>query len=158
MKNQITQHANLIKLKSKFKAKFSILALVAVIALAGTACKKYPDGPEFSLHTKTERVAQNWKVGQALDSSRDVTTNYNKYYLDLTKSGGATLTAQYTFAGTVYDYSTGGSWAFVNDKANISFNFSNNNASGVYVILKLEQDEMWLKQDAGSLELHFVPQ
>jgi 5'(3')-deoxyribonucleotidase len=134
------------------------LAMVAISIVSITACKKYPDGPLISFHTKTERVANNWKVAQALDNGSDVTSDYNKYELDLSKNGGASLTAKYRFLGTDYDFVTTGNWVFVSNKEKIAFDFNNNDADGVYQILKLEEDEMWLKKDGGTLELHFVTQ
>jgi hypothetical protein len=46
---------------------------------------------------------------------------------------------------------------FLSDKEKISFDFANDDADGVYEILKLKEDEMWLKEDRGSKEFHFVP-
>ena len=136
-----------------------LFALIAMLFITTfTACKKYPDGPGISLRSRSERVANNWKVGQAYDNGKDVTGDYNKYDLNLTKSGGASLTAKYSFAGTAFDYTTTGTWAFVNNDEKISFDYSNNSADGVYKILKLKENEMWLHEDGGSLELHLVTQ
>jgi len=140
------------------KRKINILLIASALFAFLPACKKYPDGPLISFHSKAERVANAWKVGQALDNGNDVTSDYNKYYLNLLQGGGANLTAKYTVFGTDYEYYTNGRWSFVDDKNKISFDFDNDNADGVYQILKLEEDEMWLKKDGGTLEFHFVPQ
>jgi hypothetical protein len=129
------------------------------VLLSITACTKYPDGPAISLRSRTERIANNWKIGQAFNSSGgDVTSGYTKYQLNLSHTGSASLYANYQVFGTTYTYSTNGTWAFVNDESKISFVYSNNDANGVYQILKLKETELWLKKDDGSLELHLVPQ
>lgn len=136
--------------------KRHILPLCIIFIICFTACKKYPDGPAFSLRSKTERVANSWKVGQALDSGSDVTSDYNKYELDLGKSGSANLSVEYTFLGNKYKYTTTGRWAFVSNKEKLSFDFDNDDADGVYTILRLKEDEMWIKKDGGTVELHLV--
>ena len=137
------------------KGKILLSALV-ILLLTSTACQKYPEGPLLSIHSKTERVANQWKVAQALDNGQDITSDYSQYELNLTKKGGANLTAKYVVLGSTFEYVTEGKWVFVNDKEKISFDYDNNDADGVYRILKLEEDEMWLKEDTGSKELHLV--
>jgi hypothetical protein len=66
--------------------------------------------------------------------------------------------AKYTFAGIDYEYSTSGDRSFVNNKEKISFNYNFDSADGAYQILRLNENEMWLKEHEGTLELHFVSQ
>jgi hypothetical protein len=138
------------------KKRRILLLIPAAILLCVTACKKYEDGPAFSLRSKSERVENKWKIGQALEDGKDVTADYNKYDLDLTRNGGASLTAEYKIATGTFQYTTNGHWSFVSDKDKISFDFDNDDADGVYIILKLKEKEMWLKEDGGDTELHFV--
>lgn len=144
---------NKVKMKH---VKFFLSSALVVILLSVTGCQKYPEGPLVSIRTKTERVANQWKVGQALDNGSDVTSNYNMFELRLTKKGGATLSLKYTALGSTLEYTTEGQWSFVNNKEDISFDYDNNDADAVYRILKLEEEEMWLKQDNTSVELHLV--
>ena len=133
---------------------FAVVAILVIVA----SCKKYPEGPWLSLRSKAERVANNWKIAEALNNSgSDITTDYNEYELDLSRSGSASLLAKYSFFGTDFNYSTSGTWVFVDDKDKISFDFENNAADGVYSIRRLEEKEMWLRKDDNSVEFHFVP-
>lgn len=143
------------KLKSKIAMFFSV---IAIALFAFTSCDTYPEGPLISLVSKTDRVANNWKVAQAFDNGTDVTADFNQYELNLAKNGIAELTAKYVFLGVNFDYTTNGTWSFVSDSEKISFNYENNSADGVYQILKLKTNEMWLKEDGGTLELHCVTQ
>ncbi len=136
--------------------KGKILILAVIMSFSFVGCNKYPDGPAVSLRTKTERVANSWKVAQALENGNDVTSDYNQFDLDLSKKGEAKLSANFTVFGADYQYTTSGSWSFVNTKESISFDFENDDADGVYTILKLKEDEMWLKRNGDNVELHFV--
>jgi len=145
--------------KGMFKTKLTVAVLfLALVATTFTSCENYPDGPLISLVSKTERVTNNWKIAQAFDASVDVTSNFDQYELNLSKDGTAKLTAQYVFLGVNFDFVTNGTWSFVNDSQKISFDYENDGADGVYQILKLKEDEMWLKEDDGTLELHYVTQ
>lgn len=153
----LCSNANGNEQKGKLKSKIAMFFSVIAIALfAFTSCETYPEGPLISLVSKTDRVTNSWKVAQALDNGTDVTANFNQYELNLAKDGTAELTAKYVFLGVNFDYTTNGTWAFVSDSEKISFNYENDNADGVYQILKLKENEMWLKEDGGTLELHLV--
>ncbi|NDP22344.1 MAG: hypothetical protein GZ091_14870 [Paludibacter sp.] len=136
----------------------SLILLLTIVSVSFTSCSKYPDGPIVSLVSRAERVANNWKVGQAFDDGKDVTANYNQYEMDLTKAGAASLTAKYTVLGVTFDFTTSGTWSFISNFEKITFDFDNNSSDGVYKILRLTENEMWLKEDAGTLELHYVTQ
>jgi len=137
--------------------KKSILSVVIVLLMCITACKKYSEGPMLSLRSKAERVANNWRIAQALDNGSDVTSQYNKFELDLSKGGTAMLSAEYTIFNSDFKYTTEGNWVFVSNKEKISFDFENDDADGVYTILRLKEKEMWLKKDGDTVELHLVP-
>jgi len=134
-----------------------LISAIAVLFLSLVGCSKYEEGPALSLRTKTARVTNNWKVAQALENGSDVTPDYNKFELTMTKTGSASLSAEFTFFGTKYKYTTNGKWVFVSNKEKLSFDYDNDEADAVYTILKLKENEMWMKQDGSSLELHLVP-
>lgn len=138
--------------------KILLHALVLMVLTSLVSCSKYADGPMLSLRTKTQRVANQWKVAKAIENGADVTNDYNKFELNLDKGGGASLSVEYTFFGDAIKYTTEGSWVFVDGKDKISFDFENDDADGVYTILRLKEKEMWLNKDGSNLELHFVPQ
>lgn len=135
----------------------SIIAMVLASGLLAFGCQEYPEGPIVSIIPKADRVANDWKVGEALDNGTNVTADYTKYELVLTKGGSANLTANYSVLGIAYDFTTDGTWQFMSNEEKISFDFNNDAADGIYEILKLENNNMWLKKDGGTLELHFVP-
>ncbi|MEX2595934.1 MAG: hypothetical protein WEC59_03310 [Salibacteraceae bacterium] len=128
---------------------------IALMTLIG--CSKYPDGPMLSVRGKTERVANDWRVGEAIDNEKDVTDQYHRYEYNMTKDGKVTLTAEYTILGIDYNVVTEGVWAFLNNNEKISFDYEDENQNRDYVILKLEEKEMWLLEDNGTLELHLIP-
>jgi hypothetical protein len=133
-----------------------LVALVLLSAIFMSSCSKYEEGPGLSLRSKKARVVNNWKIAQAISDGKDVTSDYNKYELNLTDNYNATLSADYVFFGSTYTYITQGTWSFVDDKKMIACDFAEDSADGVYVILKLKENEMWVKKVDEDLELHFV--
>lgn len=139
------------------KLAMSIIILI-LVSIAFTSCNNYPKGSILSFTSKKNRVTNEWKNVKALENSTDITSNYNKYELNLSKDGNAKLIANYKFLGVDFDFETNGTWAFMNDSKKIYFNYDNDSADGIYQILKLEKNEMWLKKEGEALELHYVTQ
>ena len=132
-----------------------LFALLAGSALTG--CKKYDDGPLFSLRSREERVANDWRIDRAMDGSSDVTSYFNNYELRMTRDHDATLTANYTLFGADFDFSTSGTWDFENHSEDLRLDFSNDDADETWEILRLKETELWLHEKGGDLELHLVP-
>lgn len=129
-------------------------AVLATVVLA--SCNKYEEGPAVSLRTKKARVENTWKIGQALRNGDDVTSDYDEYTLRLTKDGDANLAALYTAGNFSYETETDGTWEFKNSKENIFLNFTDDDFDREYQILKLENDDMWIREIGGEDELHLV--
>ncbi len=132
------------------------IALIALIGITATACNKYEDGPKISLASKKSRVENTWKIGQALRNGEDVTSDYDEYTLSLTKDGDAKLAALYTLGNFSYETETDGTWEFKEQKENLFLNFQDDDFDNTYQILKLEKDDMWLREIGGEDELHLV--
>ncbi len=137
--------------------KIAILFTV-IIFLSLTSCNKYEDGPVLSFVSRNERIANTWKMDKALDNGVDVTSSYDRYIVTLTKSGSASLTAHFTLLSLEYDYVTNGTWNFTSNDDKLELNYENDFADAVYIILKLKEKELWLRQENKELELHLSPE
>ena len=134
----------------------SMIALVAVTGLMG--CKKYDDGPMFSLRSREERISNTWRIDRAMTGSDDVTSAFDQYELRLTKDHDASLTATYTLFGTDFSFTTSGTWSFENKDEDLRLDFEDGDADETYQILRLKETELWLREKGGDLELQLVPQ
>jgi hypothetical protein len=137
--------------------KVAILFTV-LLFLALTSCNKYEDGPVLSFVSRNERIANTWKMDKALDNGVDVTSSYDRYIVTLTKSGSASLTAHFTLLSLEYDYVTNGTWNFTSNDDKLELNYENDLVDATYVILKLKEKELWLRQENTELELHLAPE
>jgi len=133
-----------------------ILTMGVLLTVAIVGCNKYEDGPGISLQSKKERVANTWKIEQALRDGEDVTSDYDEFTLRTTKDGDAELAALYSFGAFSFEYETMGTWQFETDKENISFDYQDDDADVTYQILRLEEDNMWLREKGGEDELHLI--
>jgi len=150
--------SNLNKQKSKSHSlNLFTLLMVAIVIFSATACKKYEDGPVISLASRTSRVANDWKIGEAFDNGNNVTSSFTQYDLNLTTGGSATLTANYSLLGVEINFVSTGTWKFGSNQEQIVFDYDNDIADAVYRILRLKENELWLSQDGKSLELHLIP-
>lgn len=126
----------------------------ALLLLVLTGCKKYDEGPAISLKSKKARVANTWIIDKAYSKGVDVTKDYDEFILKTTVDGDATLAALYSIGAFSFEYETNGTWQFENNKENIAFDYKNDAADKTYQILKLEIDNMWLREKGGEDELH----
>jgi hypothetical protein len=131
-----------------------LLGLLAVLPLTG--CKKYPDGPGVSIVSKKMRVENTWIVAKATEDGQDVSSSYDPYTLTLTRDGDATLEADYFFFGVHYVVITNGTWTFLNDAMNIMFDFEDDSQDAEYQILRLTDDQFWLRRVGADLELQLA--
>jgi hypothetical protein len=131
--------------------KSIILTLVAVIL--STGCK-YEEGPAISLRTKKARMENTWNIEKAMDDGEDVTDSYDNYTLRLDKTGDASLTASYSYGPFAYTGTTDGTWDFTNDKNDLKLDFEDDDADMEFQILKLTNEELWLREKGEDLELH----
>lgn len=115
----------------------NILPLILIIVSSLTSCKKYEEGPAFSLRSKTARVANTWKLESYSINGVDNTSslaniNYTEFY---DKDGN------YSYNTSVGSGS--GKWEFQSDKEQIKRSGVSSQSSETLYILKLKEKEFW---------------
>jgi hypothetical protein len=138
------------------KTAIALIALTVGTALT-TGCGKYEDGPDFSLRSRKERIANTWQVEKATDGGNDVTSSFDQYELQMLRDGAATLAALYHIGDLSFEFQTNGTWDLVNKDEDLQLDFENNAADETWEILRLKEKELWLHEKDGDLELHLIP-
>jgi hypothetical protein len=119
-----------------------------------TGCKKYEDGPVFSIYSKKSRVVNLWKVDKYIDNTGiDHTSDFDNFTVEFKKNDNY----NYTNNGVVVQT---GSWQFSNNKEDLMLSYSDSSSSNnlvIWHILKLEKKELWIKVENSSDErvIHF---
>jgi hypothetical protein len=135
----------------KTKNKIAVLIiLLAGIVVGIDGCQKYPDGPMFSIHTRTERVSNTWKVDNYKINGDDYTSLTSGYTETYSKDGNYSFSWG-NLAGT-------GKWAFQNNDQEIRITGTSNQSSETLYILKLEENEFWYYYMDGNdkKEFHMI--
>jgi hypothetical protein len=133
---------------------FKTAILFTVLTFIASSCKKYEEGPIVSVRSKEERVANTWVIEKAYDNGNDVTSDYDQYDLMMDKDQNAKLTSNYKSGNVTFSFSTEGVWSFENNKNDLRLDFDDDDADRVYEILRLKEEELWLKEKGGEQELH----
>ncbi len=137
-----------MKAKKNVAALFIILIGLSITVFPG--CKKYPDGPMLSIHSRTERVANTWRVDNYKINENDYTSLVTDYTETFTKSGNYSYTwGSFTGVGT---------WAFQNNDSEIRITGISYQSSQTLYILKLEEKEFWYYYLDGNdrKEFHMI--
>lgn len=114
-----------------------IFAIILIIGASLTSCKKYEEGPAFSLRSKTARVANTWKVESYTINGTDYTstlTNIN--YTETYDKDGNYSYSSTTDAGS-------GKWEFQSDKEQIKRSGVSGQSTETLFILRLKEKEFW---------------
>jgi len=137
-------------MKSLKKIPVVLILFSGLVFTTFESCSKYPDGPLISFHSRTERVAQTWKVDNYKMNGNDYTSAMSAYRETYTQNGA-------------YSYSWGslagtGAWSFSNNDDNIQLIGISNQKNYTLVILKLEQKEFWYYYMDGNdkKEFHMI--
>jgi hypothetical protein len=126
------------------KKLFSFFFIGAFLLVA--ACGKYEEGPSLSLRSKKARVANEWAIAYAykFDDMKDKTTDYINETWEFKKDGDFTERES-----DIVDKA--GTWDFMSDKEEIVISFPTKVKK--YKILRLKENEMWLKDHEEELHL-----
>jgi hypothetical protein len=142
---------NLKKMKNR-KSLGVLVILLGLMLLGNQSCKKYADNEGISLQTRTERVANDWKV-----------ENYKVNGVDFT-SLFAGYTETFT-TGKAYSYQWGiiegdGTWAFQNSDEEVRITGGTNQTSRTLFITRLEEKQFWYYYMDGNdkKEFHMIQQ
>ncbi|MCC7301610.1 MAG: hypothetical protein IT233_03115 [Bacteroidia bacterium] len=137
------------------------LSMLLVLLISFPACKKYEDGPLFSLRSKKERIANDWKISGYWENGVNKLTDFQNTFqgakYSLTKSENFVFT--YKLLGLI-DVEQSGTWHLSGDKDAILFNQTAPTADNwSLTILRLKERELWLQEtDSGTVkEYHFLP-
>ena len=145
---EMTKRKNTPMNPQKFVVCTLFLALIAIPVLE--SCNKYPDGPEFSLRTRKERLSNNWKIDNYTVNDVDLTSLVTGYTEEFTKDG------KYSYQWGEFDGT--GDWEFQNNHEEVKLTGTDDQASRQLIILKLEETTLWYYYMDGNdkHEFHMV--
>ena len=143
------------------KQLFTSLILLFAASMVFTACRKYEEGPNISLRRKEARVTNNWRIQSAYLNGSDVSVDpywaKQKHYMY--RNGDYVITI--IDPVTLEARNQQGKWTLYDNDRKIALttkNFSGNiDSTNDFNILKLYENNMWIRKTDNSLELHLVP-
>jgi hypothetical protein len=122
------------------------------------SCKKYEDGPLISIHSKTKRVSNEWRLEEKFLNGVEQPLDDDDYRFRIT----------FKEDGTCYKTTTNGSsstsrvgtWNFVNDKEVIRTYFvytyfaTTVTEETFYTILRLKEKELWVRETRSNGDVY----
>ena len=133
---------------------FSIIIILGLF-LATNGCKKYEEGPGFSLASKKGRLVNVWKVQNVITNQIDVTD----LWMFMNPDFAIEFKKDETWAVSTSKYNTTGKWSFDKKKEKIFLTTDNSTSVSELTILKLKKDELWtseIQSNTEVTEIHFI--
>lgn len=129
-----------------------LLMSLAVFTFVFIGCKKYDEGPAFSLASKKGRVVNVWKVEKAFfNGVEQPTTFFSGFSIEYTKDNKVI----YTDNGVADPEQD--TWEFGDKKETIITKSGTGSGADTTTILRLKSKELWLKSMDGTEEYHLIP-
>jgi hypothetical protein len=139
--------------------KRTALLTILVLSLVLGSCKKYEDGPLISLTSAQNRIVNTWVIEFAQRDGVDITTEYEDYVLALEMNQEAILQMTVEVLDSPELIETTGFWAFEDQRKNLRLDFELDDFDRYYRILRLKQEELWLREIGfNGDELRLQPQ
>lgn len=137
-------------------------AFIPLLFIALLSCKKYDEGPGFSLRTKKARLCNEWSVKQYFENHEDKTSSYRNLIpeevMELKKNGTYSYNEVSNWPwGSPSD---AGKWEWKDDKESFVTTSETQSKTTEYHVLKLKESELWVETTDSTgklLEFHYVP-
>jgi hypothetical protein len=126
-------------MKNSF-ASFTLLMLGFILLFVG--CKKYTEGPSFSLRTRKARITNEWKVSKIVYDKSD---SSNWSFKSCTFSIQSDNTMSKETVSDVNTTITNGTWKFTDVHSVLEFDENEIIRNGVSVYAKAQHDFIILK-------------
>ncbi len=107
----------------KFK-NVALLALIVLLMIPAVSCKKYDDGPWFSIYSRKERATGNWYFELVREDGVDKTEEYANHNVNMRRDGFLYWIQGY-YGNNPWDtYGIQGEWKFINSDRQIEMHFN----------------------------------
>ncbi len=132
-----------------------LLLFIGIVAMF-FSCKKYEEGPAFSLLTKKSRVSNTWELDKyyenGVDKTNDAVSAFKDFTLFIDKNN-MKYSKSFSAFGLI-PYGETGSWKFTSDMESIEFDPENYSlAPYTWKIIKLKNTSLGFSYTSNSVNV-----
>lgn len=106
--------------KQRLIRNYLVLGLMVSLFVV-SSCRKYEDGPTFSLASKKQRISRDWNAELIARNSFDVMNQYGSFNMSFDKGGSFTWTYSLASDSTLREIK--GNWELGNAKTAIKLEY-----------------------------------
>jgi hypothetical protein len=142
------------------KSRNLLLVLSLITILNYNSCKKYEDGPAFTLQTKKSRLNGTWELKEI--EGNNTFWQDAEVIFEFEKDGDFGIEVEGTYTWNWYGYGYGygynntwefqyaynGHWEWENNKRDIEIDYAGNRQE--FEILKLTNKDLWLEDETRN--------
>lgn len=141
----------------KFIISFAFLASTVVLF---NSCNKYPDGPKFTILTKTARLCNNWELVSILKDGNEVISKVPSKTLSIDRDGTFSMADSQSELGQITTSYIHGDWMLETKKTTLSLLQVGLDIPIIYTIKELKNKTLVLEQytSQGVYLMTFAPQ
>jgi len=153
------ESSTFVKISFMKKFIFSFALIVSTMVLLNS-CNKYPDGPKFTILTKTARLCNNWELVSILKDGNEVISKVPAKTLSIDKDGTFSMADSQTALGQITTTYIHGDWTLDGEKTTLSLLQNGLDIPVTYTIKELKNKTLVLEQytSQGIYLMTFQPQ
>jgi len=135
-----------------------IIPILLVVSCLSVQCGLYDEGPDLSFRSKIERISNTWQIEQAFKDGEDISNTYNYWKITLTPEGYFFFF--FSLDNSTFNINFTGTWELSDDKKTIIVYIQEglgNTTVQNYEIIRLKENELWIKRLEDNEEWQMVP-
>lgn len=130
-----------------------LFAALSVLVLHTSSCKRYEEGPAFTLRTAKARLVNTWEIEKYMVNGEDITALVLPFFGEHSLEFSRDKRYEWNIGGL----NEKGNWTFIEGKDKVEMQEDGASEKFSQKIIKLTNNEFWVEgQEAGdNIEVHY---
>ena len=130
-----------------------LFAALSVLALHTSSCKRYEEGPAFTLRTAKARLVNTWEIEKYMVNGEDITALVLPFFGENSLEFSRDNRYEWNIGGI----NQKGKWSFIENRDKVEMLEDGDSIKFSQKIIKLTNNEFWVEdqEDGDNIEVHY---
>ncbi|MFN5217824.1 MAG: hypothetical protein ACK5CL_03580 [Sphingomonadales bacterium] len=140
-------------MRNSIKNTLLLFAALSVLVLHTSSCKRYEEGPAFTLRTAKARLVNTWEIEKYMVNGEDITALvlpfFGEHSLELSRDN--------RYEWNIGGMNEKGKWSFIENRDKVEMLEDGDSIKFSQKIIKLTNNEFWVEgqEDGDNIEVHY---
>jgi hypothetical protein len=140
-------------MRNSIKNTLLLFAALSVLVLHTSSCKRYEEGPAFTLRTAKARLVNSWEIEKYMVNGEDITALvlpfFGEHSLEFSRDN--------RYVWNIGGMNEKGKWSFIENRDKVEMLEDGDSIKFSQKIIKLTNNEFWVEgqEDGDNIEVHY---